>query len=160
MLEGHGAVSKLSLLCDAGQAPIPHISRSCHEGLVSSVVWGSPGSMKPSSPPSLPLPTQVTVISACEPGLSLPRVHGKLEAGPLQQLPLVHSVYPAGSLPPHPAGVTGISGELLQQPRFGSAASRAGSRQRQGAAGSGRLHGGRGWECSLAGAEGTRHDLL
>ena len=108
----------------------------------------------------LPLPAQVTVIQACEPGLSLPRVHGRLEAGPLQQLQPVHSVYLAGWLPPHPAGATGISGEPLQPPRFGSAASQAGSMQRQGAAGSGHLHGGRGWECSLAGAGGTQHDLL
>ena len=76
-----------------------------------------------------------------------------------QQLPPVHSVYLAGWLPPHPAGVTGTSGEPLQPPQFGSAASRAGSKRRQGTAGSGRLHGGRGWECSLAGAGGTRRDL-
>lgn len=56
--------------------------------------------------------------------------------------------------------MTGTSEELPQLPRFGTAASQAGQRQRQGAAaGSRRLRGGQGWGCSQAGAGGTRRGL-
>ena len=54
MLGGHGAVSKRSLLGDAGQALIPHISLGCHQGPGSSEGWGSPESTKPSSHPPPP----------------------------------------------------------------------------------------------------------
>ena len=97
---------------------------------------------------------------AREPGLSLPQVPGRLGAG-LPQLPLpVRTAYLAGWLPPHPAEVSGMSVERWGPPQLGSAAPPAGGGQRRGAAaGSQRLRGGRGWECSLAGAGGTRHGL-
>lgn len=97
----------------------------------------------------------------CTGSLSLPQVCGSLGAGPPQLLPPpVHTVYLAGWLPPHPAGVTGTSEEPLWPPRFGIAVFLAGDRQRMGAAGGPRrLRGGQEWQCSLVGAGGTRRGL-
>lgn len=92
---------------------------------------------------------------------SLPQVCGSLGAGPLQLLPPpVHTVYLAGFPLPHPAEGTGTSEEPLWPPRFGSAVSPAGDRQREDAVvGSRRLRGGQEWQCSPAGGGGTRRGL-
>lgn len=86
------------------------------------------------------------------------QVHGRLGAGLPQLPPPVHTVVSLAAWhPAQPAEVTGTSAAQRRLPRFGIAVPQAGNRRGKcAAAGSQRLRGGRGWECSLVGAGGTQ----